>query len=234
MILETGKTLVVVAHPDDETLGAGGTIRRLVDAGTKVDLLIATDGSSAQFGSDMNARSRRNSHLDAACDFLGIGKRTVLDFPDMRLDTVPHIELNRAIGKVAAEDDYDTILTHHPGDVNKDHEQVFNSVMVVARPLPGSRIRNLATFFVNSSTEWGAPLANGIFLPNLFVDIDSTIDCKLEALAAYEDELRNWPHPRSVEAVRARAQTVGSEVGVGHAEAFQLIRGLICELGAPN
>lgn len=229
MILGSRKTLVVVAHPDDETLGAGGTIRRLADAGTRVDLLVATDGSSAQFGDDMAARGRRNAHLDEACEVLGINRRVVLDYPDMRLDTVPHIDLNRAIGKVAAEDDYDTILTHHPGDVNKDHEQVFNSVMVVARPVPGSSLRNVATFFVNSSTEWGAPLANGVFLPNLFVAIDSTIDSKLEALAAYEDELRDWPHPRSLEAVRARAQTVGSEVGVGHAEAFQLIRGLVRE-----
>jgi N-acetylglucosamine malate deacetylase 1 len=229
MILGSRKTLVVVAHPDDETLGAGGTIRRLADAGTRVDLLVATDGSSAQFGDDMAARSRRTVHLDKACDILGINRCVVLDFPDMRLDTVPHIELNRAIGKVAAEEDYDTILTHHPGDVNKDHEQVFNSVMVVARPVPGSGIRNLATFFVNSSTEWGAPLVNGIFLPSLFVNIDNTIDQKLEALAAYEDELRSWPHPRSVEAVRVRAQTVGSEVGVGYAEAFQLIRSVVRE-----
>jgi len=234
MIVETRKTLIVVAHPDDETLGAGGTIRLLADAGARVDLLVVTDGSSAQFGDDMAARRRRNAHLDKACDVLRINRCVVLDFPDMRLDTVPHIELNRVIGKVAAEEDYDTILTHHPGDVNKDHEQVFNSVMVVARPVPGSGIRNLATFFVNSSTEWGAPLANGIFLPNLFVDIDNTIDHKLEALAAYEDELRSWPHPRSLEAVRARAQTVGSEVGVGHAEAFQLIRGLFRERDMPE
>lgn len=232
MILASRKTLVIVAHPDDETLGAGGTIRLLAHAGARVDLLVVTDGSSAQFGDDMGARSRRNAHLNKACDILGIKRCVVLDFPDMRLDTVPHIELNRAISKVAAEENYDTILTHHPGDVNKDHEQVFNSVMVVARPLPDSSIRNLATFFVNSSTEWGAPLANGIFLPNLFVDIDNTIDHKLEALAAYQDELRSWPHPRSVEAVRVRAQTVGSEVGVGYAEPFQLIRSLVRERGS--
>jgi LmbE family N-acetylglucosaminyl deacetylase len=232
MILSSRKTLVVVAHPDDETLGAGGTIRLLAHAGTRVDLLVVTDGSSAQFGDDMAARSRRNAHLNKACDILGINRCVVLDFPDMRLDTVPHIELNRAISKVASEENYDTILTHHPGDVNKDHEQVFNSVMVVARPLPGSDIHNLATFFVNSSTEWGASLANGIFLPNLFVDIDNTIDHKLEALAAYQDELRSWPHPRSVEAVRVRAQTVGSEVGVGYAEAFQLIRSVVRERGS--
>ena len=226
MILGARKTLVVVAHPDDETLGAGGTIRRLADSGAQVDLLVVTDGSSAQFGDDMIARSRRDMHLNKACDILGINSCVVLDFPDMHLDSVPHIELNRAIGKVAATENYDTILTHHPGDVNKDHERVFNSVMVIARPVPGCHVRNLATFFVNSSTEWGAPLANGLFLPNIFVDIDKTIDQKLAALAAYEDELRFWPHPRSVEAVRARAQTVGSEVGISHAEAFQLIRGI--------
>lgn len=231
-MLQWQKVLVVVAHPDDETLGAGGTIRQLVDQGSQVDLLIASDGSSAQFGSDMAARNRRTTHLDNACEILGIKRCFLLDFPDMRLDTVPHIELNKAIGKFTAQEHYDTILTHHPGDVNKDHEQVFNSVMVVARPVPGSSIRNLATFFVNSSTEWGAPFANGIFLPNLYVNIDKTIGHKLKALTSYEDELRDWPHPRSVEAVLARARTVGSEVGVDHAEAFQLIRGVINEPGS--
>lgn len=234
MIIDSRNTLVVVAHPDDETLGAGGTIRRLVDAGAHVDLLIATDGSSAQFGDDMEARKRRNAARDRACEILGVGRVVVLDFPDMRLDTVPHIELNRAIGKVAAGGNYDTILTHHPGDVNLDHKHVFDSVMVVARPVPGARIRNVASFFINSSTEWGAPQGNAAFLPNVFVDIDRTIDAKLAALAAYEDELRRWPHPRSVEAVRTRAQTVGSEVGVGHAEAFQLVRSVVAEKGAPE
>ena len=230
MILRSLKTLIIVAHPDDETLGAGGTIKLLTEAGTRVDLLVVTDGSSAQFGNDMAARSRRNAHLEQACDILGIHRCIALDFPDMRLDTVPHIELNQAIGKVVEEEGYDTILTHHPGDVNKDHKQVFNSVMVVARPVPNSRIRNLATFFVNSSTEWGASFADGMFAPNLFMDIDQTIDTKLAAFAAYEDELRSWPHPRSLKAIRSRAQTVGSEVGFCHAEAFQLIRGLICKL----
>lgn len=224
MILDAKKALIVVAHPDDETLGAGGTIRRMVNNGAVVDLLIASDGSSAQFGDDIEACERRNAHLNNACDILGIGRRTVLNFPDMRLDTVAHIELNQAIGDVAVEGGYDTILTHHPGDVNLDHQQVFNSVMVVARPVPGTSIRTVAAFFVNSSTEWGAPLANSTFMPNVFVDICQTIDSKLAALAAYKDELRSFPHPRSVEAVRARAQTVGSEVGATHAEAFQLIR----------
>ena len=224
MIFDAKKLLVVVAHPDDETLGAGGTIRRLTRAGTVVDLLVVTDGSSAQFGEDMEARGRRNAHLDKACDLLGIARRMVLDFPDMQLDTVPHIELNRTIGRVVENGGYDTIFTHHPGDVNMDHRQVFDSVMVVSRPLPGVALRTVATFFVNSSTEWGGFYPHKLFVPNIFIDIGATIEEKLDALSAYRDELRTWPHPRSVEAVRDRAKVVGSEVGIAYAEAFQLIR----------
>ena len=226
MITDSRRTLVVVAHPDDETLGAGGTIRRLTDSGASVDLLVVTDGSSAQYGGDDDARERRDSHLGAACDILGIRRWTKLQFPDMRLDTVSHIDLNREINKIVVDGRYDTILTHHPGDVNLDHKHVFDSVMVVARPQPDSYIRTVATFFVNSSSEWGSPFAGGLFVPNVFVEISETIEYKLKAISAYEDELRQWPHPRSIEAVRSRAETTGSEVGVPCAEAFQLVRTL--------
>lgn len=224
------KLLVIVAHPDDETLGAGGTIRLLSDDGVQVDLLVVTDGSSAQFGDDLEAQTRRNTHLAKACEILGISKYSVLDFPDMRLDTVPHIELNKAIGSVVLDGGYDAIFTHHPGDVNMDHQKVFDSVMVVARPMPGAQVRTLATFFINSSSEWGSVYAHRAFIPNIFVDITRTVDAKIAALKAYEDELRAWPHPRSAKAVLRRAQTVGTEAGLACGEAFQLLR---CVIHAP-
>jgi len=184
------RVLVVVAHPDDEVLGVGGTIRRWVNEGARVDVLVATDGSSAQFGSDLHSRQRRTAHMYTACGILGVANVTVLEFPDMRLDTVPHIELNRSIAAVVDASRHDTVLTHHPGDVNLDHAHVFNSVMVAARPQPNCAVRTVATF----------------------------------AMAAYEDEVREWPHPRSLRAVRSRAEVHGSEVGVPYAEPLFLVR----------
>ena len=218
------KTLVVVAHPDDETLGAGGTIRRMAEQGVSVDVLVVTDGSSAQFGSDMISRDRRMSHFYRACEILGVSKSIALDFPDMRFDTCAHTEVNDRIMQVITDGQYDTVLTHHPGDVNLDHRSVFESVMVAVRPQPGSCVKTVATFFINSSSEWGAMLPKNLFHPTIFVDISETCQAKLDALAVYEDEVRNSPHPRSLQAVRARAETVGSEVGVYYGEAFQLIR----------
>jgi len=96
--------------------------------------------------------------------------------------------------------------------------------MVAARPQPNCAVRTVATFAINSSTEWGARPLTAPFIPNTYIDITSTVDSKLQALAAYEDEVREWPHPRSLRAVRSRAEVHGSEVGVPYAEPLFLVR----------
>ncbi|KAB7609842.1 PIG-L family deacetylase [Amylibacter sp. SFDW26] len=221
------KVLVVVAHPDDEVLGAGGSIRKWVDAGVQVDVHVITDGSSAQFGADQAARDRRNAHLQNACDILGVHSLFHDDFPDMRLDTVAHIEINKAISRVILRGQYDTVVCHHSGDVNKDHGCVFDSVLVATRPTPEQTVRTVMTFFVNSSSEWGGVSAGRIFIPNIFIDISDTIGVKLTALQAYQDELRDAPHPRSIDAVQARARTLGSEIGTDYAEGFHVVRTIL-------
>jgi LmbE family N-acetylglucosaminyl deacetylase len=224
MIDSIRRALVIAAHPDDETLGAGGTIARLTGQGIPVDVAIVTDGSSAQHGDDMAARERRNEQMRAALDILGVETLFHGSFPDMRLDTVPHIDLNIWLSRTIRDSGCDTVFTHHHGDVNMDHVCINASTLVAVRPVPGQPVKRVFTYYVNSSTEWGAVHPRSQFAPNVFVDVSATIETKVAALNAYADEIRDAPHPRNEDAVRARARVTGSEVGVDYAEAFALLR----------
>lgn len=218
----SGQTLVIAAHPDDEVLGVGGTIPLIKEAGGDITVVIVTDGSSAQYPGDDAIAARKKADLKRANDVLGTDTVIALDLPDMRLDTVDHRVLNSAIEQVVKDGQFDTVFVHHPGDVNLDHQMIYRSTLVAVRPFPGQTVKRLLTYEVNSSTEWGARARHSAFVPNVYVDIEHTIARKLEALACYADELRPSPHPRSTEATRIRAELRGSEVGLGHAEAFNL------------
>ena len=228
MIVDSGKTLVIVAHPDDEALGAGGTVKKIVSNGGIVDVLVCSDGATAQHPDADHMIERRYDNFHRACSILGFRKKQILSFPDMRLDTVPHIELNIKISEFLATDNYDTVLTHHRSDVNLDHQMVVRSVLVATRPQPNQSVKTVASFFVASSTEWGSIGNSNAFVPNVYVDISESIDDKIEAFSSYVDEIKAFPHPRSLEAIRARASVCGSEVGVAYAEPFQLLRHIEC------
>ena len=115
---------------------------------------------------------------------------------------------------------------HHPADVNLDHRRLFDSALVATRPVPGHRARALYCFATSSASEWGFGVRAEAFRAQCFVDVGATLERKCEALARYADELRDFPHPRSLEAVRHLAASTGSTVGVRAAEAFQLVRSL--------
>ncbi|TWT87097.1 1D-myo-inositol 2-acetamido-2-deoxy-alpha-D-glucopyranoside deacetylase [Pseudobythopirellula maris] len=216
-------TLIVAAHPDDEVLGVGGTIPLIRRSGGKVSVLIVTDGSSAQYESDREILVRKQGQAAEANRLLGVEELIHWDFPDMKLDTVPHIDLNRAFERLFADNKYDSVFVQSVGDINLDHRLINHSVMVAARPTPGQPVRALLSYFVNSSSEWGARAPHTTFCPNYYIDIGETIETKLQAMAAYADELRDAPHPRSLEAIRQRAAVMGQEVGYHYAEAFHLI-----------
>ena len=114
----------------------------------------------------------------------------------------------------------------HKGDVNRDHQLVFDAAMVAARPKSGSSIERVFSYEILSETEWAAPFPENAFIPNVFVDISGTLEIKLKAMSEYRSELRKFPHPRSLEAITALAKLRGSAIGVKAAEAFMLIREL--------
>lgn len=217
------KVLVIAAHPDDEVLGVGGTISRLVQMGKQVDVLIFTDGSSTQYFNNDAILEDKFGEAKEANDVLGSKVLPRLDFPDMRLDTVAHVDKNIALGKVISSGEYDTIFVQDRTDINKDHNELFESTLVACRPYPGQKVKHLLSYYVNSSTEWGNLLKKAPFNPNVFIDISETVDSKIASMEKYKTEMRDYPHPRSSEAIRNSAKYFGNMIGTAYAEPFHLV-----------
>jgi LmbE family N-acetylglucosaminyl deacetylase len=219
------RILVFAAHPDDEVLGMGGTIAvHAVVRGEPVRIVCVTDGSSTQYPGDADKRAQKEGEARRAAAELGVTDYVHLDFPDMRLDTIAHVDLNAVVDEHVRDFGADVVYTPQP-DVNLDHRALFDSVAVATRPAPGQSVRRLLTYAPTSSTEW-TPAPVNWFVPNWFVDITETIDRKLAAFACYETERREYPHPRSERALRAHAELYGSTVGCEFAEPFVLVRGI--------
>jgi N-acetylglucosamine malate deacetylase 1 len=216
--------LVFAAHPDDEVLGMGGTIAAHAEQGDLVRVVCVTDGSSSQYPGDQSLQQRKNAEAQRAATVLGVDSYVHLDLPDMRLDTVPHVELNAIIERHVHDFSPAVVYTAQP-DVNLDHRALFDSVAVAVRPLPNQVVGRLLTYATTSSIEW-TPAPTSWFRPNWFVDITRTLERKLQAFACFETEAREYPHPRSERALRALATYFGSTVGVEHAEPFVLVRNL--------
>ena len=216
--------LVVAAHPDDDVLGCGATIARWVQEGRQVVVAFLTDGVGARSDADQAAADRREAAARAAAAILGVTDLRFADWPDNQLDQVPLLELARHAESLVAELRPDTILTHHPGDLNIDHRRTCQAVLTACRPQPGFSVRTLWSFEVASSTEWQIPNPGLAFLPTAFVDVSGHLERKLEALDAYQEEIRDWPHPRSRQALEALARWRGASVGVTAAEAFVVHR----------
>ena len=223
-------TLVIAAHPDDEALGCGGTMARLAAEGVNVHVAFLADGVSARPMSEVEhdrALEQRHKSGRQAAAVLGINEPRFLDFPDNQLDTVPLLELTQAIEKVIAELKPDTVITHHGGDLNIDHRRVHDAVLTACRPQAECPVRRIWCFEVASSTEWQSPGSAPPFIPNLFIDIGSKLQQKLEALDAYDQEMRDWPHSRSIQAVEHLARWRGASAGYEAAEAFMVVRELL-------
>ena len=218
------RILVVAAHPDDEVLGMGGTIAVHTSAGDDVRVLVVTDGSSTQYPGDTDIRARKEQEALSAAKELGVDDYVHLDLPDMRLDTLEHIEVNRIVEEHVRDFAPQVVYTVHP-DVNRDHQVLFDSVAVATRPTPGHPVRRLLTYAPTSSTEW-TPAAVNWFQPNWYVDVSGTLERKLSAFARYETERREYPHPRSERAIRAAAEFHGTTCGFELAEPFVLVRSL--------
>lgn len=216
--------LIVAAHPDDETLGAGATIAQHTQAGEDVSILFLADGVSSRDpeGDHSDGMARRRSAAIAAASILGVSTPRFLDLPDNRLDSVPMLILARAVEEEIERIRPKTVYTHHAGDLNVDHRCTHEAVMTACRPMATSTVDTVLCFESPSSTEWRSAAAAPAFNPTWFVDVGSTLQSKLEALSAYEEELRPWPHPRSLEAIEYLARWRGATIGRTAAEAFVL------------
>lgn len=223
------KVLVIAAHPDDEVLGMGGTIAKLVKSGCVVDVMIVTDGSSSQYrDSDRldEIISAKKKETRNCADILGVRDIYYGELPDMKLDMTPHIRINQVIEDVIDKVQPDTVFAHFWGDVNLDHQNVYKSTLVAVRPVMGQVVKELYCYRVPSSTEWTPNKADTMFMPNYLVDIEKFAEQKYKAFACYSTELREYPHPRSVQHLREIDKAAGLRVGMLAAEEFVLLRKL--------
>lgn len=218
------KILVIAPHPDDEVLGCGGTIKKYSEDGNDVFLCVATKAYTPEWSEDF-IKERKNE-INSAVKVLGINKVFSLDFPTVKLDTVPQKELNDKISEVVKKIDPEIIFIPFSGDINKDHKLVSESALVALRPKPESSAKKIFYYEVLSETEWAKPAQKieDVFVPNYYEDISNYLDAKLKAMQCYKSELKEYPHPRSLEGIKILAQKRGMEVGKKYAEAFMLIR----------
>lgn len=216
------KVLVIAPHPDDEVLGCGGTIVKHNKRGDEVYLCIVTKAYTPDWSEEF--LKNRTKEIEKANKILGIKETYFLDYPTVKLDTFSQKELNESLSKVVNKVNPDILYIPHKGDLNKDHRLVFESSLVAMRPA-NHKVKRILSYETLSETEWGQSIEP--FTPNVYIDISDTIKTKIEAMKAYESELKQYPHPRSLEIIEALAKKRGSEVGVKFAEAFILIREII-------
>lgn len=226
------RVLVIAAHPDDEILGCGGAMARHIRAGDTVSTVIVAEGLTSRDDTrNTNGRQQELSDLAVtarqANSIVGVDDVTLVGLPDNRLDSLDRLDLTKVIEKHLERCRPSIIYTHHSGDVNVDHRRIHEAVVTACRPMPDShRVETLLFFEIPSSTEWQTPSSERSFGPNWYVDIGATLELKLAALEAYESEMRDWPHARSIKAVEHLARWRGANIGVEAAEAFALGRRL--------
>ena len=216
--------LCVAAHPDDETIGCGGTLARHAEAGDDVKVIFHTDGISSRKPNDGNAINSREVECLKALRVLSVASWRYGNFYDQEMDRESIKKVADCVKDCIDMFHPDVIYTHWPHDLNQDHRVVAKATLIATRTWAAGVSRLLA-FEVPEST--GQAFASRRFAPNFYVDITAHVDRKCKALACYESELRHAPHPRSEIMVRAKAAVRGSEAGCMYAEAFVLLREVV-------
>ena len=207
--------LIIAAHPDDEVLGMGGTIKKLSSQKHNIQLCVVSEGASAQYKNKKMIETRRNSCKKAG-KILGISKFVFLNFPDMQLDSIPHLEINKKLEKVIKEFKPEIVYTTPFNDLNLDHQKVFESTLVATRPI-SSTVKQILSYEIPGITK--KP-----FNPNVYENIQKEFLSKIKAIKLYKSEIKDFPHSRSLEVIESISKIRGMESGLKNAEAFMLIK----------
>lgn len=227
--------LVIAAHPDDELLGVGGTVRRLVDEGVCVRAVILAEGltSRGEQRADTEQSELEELQRDARAAAKEVGYTSIdfCGFPDNRMDEVDLLDVIKVVSSFVERYQADTIFTHHHGDLNIDHQRTCEAVLTACRPVGDYCVERIYAFETPSSTEWNYRY-NEPFCPNVFFDVTDTLEAKIRGMDCYRTESAEYPHPRSGEALIALGKHRGSGVGFKLAEAFVLLREVRCKCEA--
>lgn len=220
--------LVIAAHPDDELLGCGGTLIRHAQEGDTVHIVILAEGATSRDSANDTEAVEGTEELKlAAADaarIVGAEPPILEGLPDNRMDRLELLDITKLVEMHVRRTRPAIVYTHHGGDLNIDHQLTHQAVLTACRPV-GSGVEAIYAFETLSSTEWGFP--DRPFVPNRFVNIENQLDQKLKALACYTSEMRDFPHPRSPEAVEALARGRGASSGLPAAEGFMVVREIV-------
>ena len=225
------RVMIVVAHPDDELLGLGASMNKLIaEYSIVAHVVILGEGITSR--SDNRDVTKWESELAVhkqniknAQKAIGYQSVSIYDFPDNRFDTVALLDIIKVVEKEKSQFDPEIIFTHHGGDVNVDHQRTFEAVLTACRPMTQEKVKTIITFETPSGTEWRASSDPKHFIPNLFISVtEENVNAKITGMESYEFEKRAYPHPRSPQALKIQAQRWGVAVGTNFAEAFQIIR----------
>jgi len=224
------KVLVSIAHPDDETIGCGGTISNHIAKGDKVFCISMTNGVGARFTSGKNLKliEERKKAAQNASKKLGFKwlKDCCGNFPDNGLDTVKLLEIIKLIEKAKKKVNPNIVYTHNYTDLNIDHKIVCEATLTAFRPQPKENWEKIFAIEIPSATDYGNYKTQENFNPNYFVNIKSKWKKKLSALKCYKKEMRNYPHSRSYKGLELLAKLRGTQVGLNMVEAFKLIKSI--------
>ena len=209
--------MIIAPHPDDEVLGMGGTIKKL---SKKNDILltVVSEGATAQYTDKKMIQIRKNSCKQAA-KILGISEIKFLEFPDMKLENIPQLEINKKLENIISKFSPQIVYTSPNNDLNLDHKKVFESTLVVTRPI-SNKLKQVLAYELPGHKK-------NPFNPNVFEDISKELKYKIQAFKKYKTEIEKFPHPRSIEAIENLAIQRGIDSGLKRAESFQLIRSIV-------
>ncbi len=227
------RIMLVVAHPDDELLGLGASMHKLIKQfNCKIKVVILGEGiTSRSDARDVKKWKKElavhKQNIKNAAKAIGYHEVKTYDFADNRFDSVALLDLVKVIEKEKNDFKPEIIFTHHGGDTNVDHRQTFDAVITSTRPMNHECVKTIITFETPSSTEWQAFNHPNYFKPNLFLEVSKKdVEAKIKGMESYEFEKRKYPHPRSPKALEIQCQRNGVIVGKEYAEAFMLIRSI--------
>ncbi len=219
------KVLVVAVHPDDETLGCGGTLLRLRDEGAEIHWMIVTSMEEKN-GFSKDVISRREYEVDRVAEMYGFSEVHSLGFPTTHLDEVPLSELVNSISAVFKKIQPNQLFLPFHNDVHSDHQYAFAAAYSCTKIFRYPSIRKIMMMETLSETDF-AESSRGGFVPNMFVDISKQFDRKMQILKVYESELKPHPFPRSAKSIECLAILRGAAAGCIYAESFVLLKELL-------